>query len=248
MKIDLPISNFKLKGNKLYLNKNIIEYEAIPKYKKQLIEKLISRNAFGSALFVLNNYVNVVKINESRVNLIEYKSYLEECNKLMRENTVELKEAQVDRPFFNLKGIKMFESKEGIIKEINNKLYLEKFNQVRKTLPKRHFIKEEAEGTQCSDIAEKKDQEVGSLQRPKKTKKVIVKEEKKPFTPNEVSKYVDSFNSKTGSHKHTEDFTWLYMAGNVDGMKIKGVSGTQIFDINSGEYLGDYNRWIKEEN
>ena len=32
-------------------------------------------------------------------------------------------------------------------------------------------LKEECEGTQCSDIAEKKDQEVGSLQKPKKPKK-----------------------------------------------------------------------------
>ena len=36
------------------------------------------------------------------------------------------------------------------------------------------------------------------------------------------------------------------MAGQVDGFKIKGVSGTQIFDISSGEYLGPYDKWIKE--
>ena len=38
-------------------------------------------------------------------------------------------------------------------------------------------LNEEAEGTQVSDIAEKKDQEVGSLQKPKKPKKLIDKSE-----------------------------------------------------------------------
>lgn len=338
MKINLPISNLKLSGNKLYINDLVVEYEDIPKYKKQLVEKLISKNAYGSALFVLNSYVNVKAINESNVSLIEYKSYLEECNKLMKECTVKLKEAQLNKPFFNLKGIKMFESKEGIIREVNNNLYLENFNQTKETLHEKYLksakygspewhtykvnnkeykfecqtwetknswghsvklynedksnvlsesvvrckdktcnnfkftineackkainnypnLKEdleklsnlvlsEEEGTQCSDIAEKKDQNVGGLQKPKKRKKLIVKESSRNFTPSELDKYVESYNSKTGSHKHPEDFTWLYMAGNVDGMKIKGVRGTQIFNVSSGEYLGDYNKWIKEE-
>lgn len=121
------------------------------------------------------------------------------------------------------------------IKDFNTKV-----DQVKKDL------QEEAEGTQTTDIAEKKDQSVGSLQKAKKPKKFIVKEEKKPFTPGEIDKYVANYNSKTGSHKHPEDFTWLYMAGNVDGMKINGVKDTQIFDVNSGEYLGSYSEYMKE--
>ena len=71
-------------------------------------------------------------------------------------------------------------------------------------------------------------------------------EGKKPFVPAEIDDYVKSYNSKTGKHKKKEDFSWQYMAGKVDGMKIKGVKGNQIFDINTREYLGDYDTYMNE--
>lgn len=437
MKINLPINNFKLEGNKVFINDLIVEYEEISEDTREIVESLISKGAYGSALLTLNMFYNVKKFNEADYSHKDYVSYLSECNNLMEECVVETKEAHNFRPLINLNGLEIMENATSIARGKGDTLLIEDFRTGRTVLNERYLksakygspewhtykiggneyefkcqtwetrggwghsvtlydtrnfdiiaevdvryynrtwesftfqtamlkacreamnkydnleadmdqlydriqegdrgtraemqrttisesanvfnrdeakkvlgggnivviskkgyvptnfivadgavfynnreisfgwnmhpnmrtvedlldfmekmsnegytisynMTEEAEGTQCSDIAEKKDQSVGSLQKPKKPKKFIVKEEKEPFTPSEIDKYVANYNSKTGSHKHPEDFTWMYMAGTVDGMKIKGVKGTQIFDVNSGEYLGSYNDYAKE--
>ena len=355
MKINLPINNFKLEGNKVFINDLIVEYEEISEDTREIVESLISKGAYGSALLTLNMFYNVKKFNEADYSHKDYVSYLSECNNLMEECVVETKEAHNFRPLINLNGLEIMENATSIARGKGDTLLVEDFRTGRTVLNERYLksakygspewhtykigdneyefkcqtwetrggwghsvtlydtrnfdiiaevdvryynrtwesftfqtamlkacreamnkydnleadmnqlydrieegdrgtraemqrttISEEAEGTQCSDIAEKKDQSVGSLQKPKKPKKFIVKEEKEPFTPSEIDKYVANYNSKTGSHKHPEDFTWMYMAGTIDGMKVKGVKGTQIFDVNSGEYLGSYNDYVKE--
>ena len=355
MKINLPINNFKLEGNKVFINDLIVEYEEISEDTREIVESLISKGAYGSALLTLNMFYNVKKFNEADYSHKDYVSYLSECNNLMEECVVETKEAHNFRPLINLNGLEIMENATSIARGKGDTLLVEDFRTGRTVLNERYLksakygspewhtykigdneyefkcqtwetrsgwghsvtlydtrnfdiiaevdvryynrtwesftfqtamlkacreamnkyndleadmnqlydrieegdrgtraemqrttISEEAEGTQCSDIAEKKDQSVGSLQKPKKPKKFIVKEEKEPFTPSEIDKYVANYNSKTGSHKHPEDFTWMYMAGTIDGMKIRGVKGTQIFDVNSGEYLGSYNDYVKE--
>ena len=231
MFITMPIKSFKLDGNKVLINESVIEYEPISDDSREILESLISKGAYGSALLTLNMFYNVKSINESEYTQEDYATYLGECNKLMEVNTIET-EARNFRPLVNLNGLEIMESADHIARGKGNKLLIEDFrlnedsdgytgnsradeivfefseserdviaftkalneisrmeydNQISKDkydecIGKIQYLfvnennsiddlKEEAEGTQCSDIAEKKDQEVGSLQKPKKPKK-----------------------------------------------------------------------------
>jgi hypothetical protein len=171
MKINLPISKFKFENNRIYVNDLIVEYENVSEDTQEILESLISKGAYGSALLTLNMFYNVKSFNEAAFTHSEYLEFLSECNKLLEEKEclVEASEALSFKPLINLKGLEIMESDNYIARGKNNKLFIEDFR-----------LNEECEGTQCSDIAEKKDQEVGSLQKPKKRKKLIVKENNVP--------------------------------------------------------------------
>lgn len=231
MFITMPIKSFKLDGNKVLINESVIEYEPISDDSREILESLISKGAYGSALLTLNMFYNVKSINESEYTQEDYATYLGECNKLMEVNTIET-EARNFRPLVNLNGLEIMESADHIARGKGNKLLIEDFrlnedsdgytgnsradeivfefseserdviaftkalneisrmeydNQISKDkydecIGKIQYLfvnennsiddlKEEVEGTQCSDIAEKKDQEVGRLQKQKKPKK-----------------------------------------------------------------------------
>ena len=270
MFITMPIKSFKLDGNKVKVNESVIEYEDISADTREILESLISKGAYGSALLTLNMFYNVKSINESDYTQEDYERYLGECNNLMEECVVET-EARDFRPLINLKGLEIMESADHIARGKGNKLLIEDFRNL-KTLKEQDItmnedpdegwgedvedltaeffdfvdrvdyeiknarrgsyagigtsiddlaqafsnisdmatelsetfsnaevnyssdedmsesakvkerptgnsraddLKEECEGTQCSDIAEKKDQEVGSLQKPKKVKHIV---------------------------------------------------------------------------
>ena len=231
MFITMPIKSFKLDGNKVLINESVIEYEPISDDSREILESLISKGAYGSALLTLNMFYNVKSINESEYTQEDYATYLGECNKLMEVNTIET-EARNFRPLVNLNGLEIMESADHIARGKGNKLLIEDFrlnedsdgytgnsradeivfefseserdvdtftkslneisrmeydNQIDKDKYDECIkklqdlfvhkdksvddLKEECEGTQSSDIAEKKDQEVGRLQKPKKPKK-----------------------------------------------------------------------------
>jgi len=159
MFITKPIKSFKFDNNKVSINESVIEYEPISDDDKEILESLISKGAYGSALLTLNTKYNVKSINESKYTHKDYVEYLTECNNLMKECVSETK-AHNFRPLINLNGLEIMESADHIARGKGDKLLIEDFR-----------MQEECEGTQCSDIAEKKDQEVGSLQKPKKPKK-----------------------------------------------------------------------------
>lgn len=270
MFITMPIKSFELDGNKVKVNESVIEYEDISADTREILESLISKGAYGSALLTLNMFYNVKSINESDYTQEDYERYLGECNNLMEECVVET-EARDFRPLINLKGLEIMESADHIARGKGNKLLIEDFRNL-KTLKEQDItmnedpdegwgedvedltaeffdfvdrvdyeiknarrgsyagigtsiddlaqafsnisdmatelsetfsnaevnyssdedmnesakvkerptgnsraddLKEECEGTQCSDIAEKKDQEVGSLQKPKKVKHIV---------------------------------------------------------------------------
>jgi hypothetical protein len=56
MFITMPIKNFSLKGNKVRVNESTIEYEDISKDNREILESLISKGAYGSALLTLNTF------------------------------------------------------------------------------------------------------------------------------------------------------------------------------------------------
>ena len=301
--ITKPIKIFKLKGNKVYINENVIEYENISDETREILESLISKGAYGSALLTLNMFYNVKTINEEAYTQEQYLSYLGECNSLMEECVVETK-ARNFRPLINLNGLEIMENANHIARGKGDILLIEDFrdnkhlnesdytemtvadyiyeaidaglvsledigkaalsymssddledmvrmndfyvpNVFNPTGDDEEDMNEACEGTQSSDIAEKKDQEVGSLQKPKKPKKEII-EGNKPFIPDKIDKYVSNYNTKTGKKKQAKDFTWQYMAGKVDGMKVKGDKQTHIFNVDSGDYLGTYSDYMNE--
>lgn len=230
MFITMPIKSFELNGNKVLVNESVIEYENISDDTKEILESLISKGAYGSALLTLNMFYNVKSINESDYTQEDYTKYLEECNKLM-EVCVSETEARNFRPLVNLNGLEIMENENYIARGKGNKLLIEdfrlneefeytgnskadevvfdfsqterdvetftkalneisrmefdneididKYNECIKKLQSLfknrnksiEELSEECEGTQCSDIADKVDQEVGSLQKPKKPKK-----------------------------------------------------------------------------
>ena len=231
MFITMPIKSFKLDGNKVLINESVIEYEPISDDSREILESLISKGAYGSALLTLNMFYNVKSINESEYTQEDYATYLGECNKLMEVNTIET-EARNFRPLVNLNGLEIMESADHIARGKGNKLLIEDFrlnedsdgytgnsradeivfefseserdvdtftkslneisrmeydNQIDKDKYDECIkklqdlfvhkdksvddLKEECEGTQSSDIAEKKDKEVRRLQKPKKPKK-----------------------------------------------------------------------------
>lgn len=233
MFITMPIKTFLLEGNSVRINNTLIEYEEISDDTREILESLITKGAYGSALLTLNMFYNVKSINESSYTQEDYISYLGECNKLMEECTIET-EARNFRPLVNLNGLEIMESANHIARGKGGKLLIEDFRNTKENSLKeaygktqlrfdlidavkvgarryrsefgglkdnilkerilaeidymrdyfangdgiksisydlRESMNEECEGTQCSDIAPKKDQEVGSLQKPKKPKK-----------------------------------------------------------------------------
>lgn len=299
MFITMPIKSFKLKDNKVFINESVIEYEDISADKKEILESLISKGAYGSALLTLNKFYNVKSINESDYTQEDYAKYLEECNKLMKECVSET-EAHNFRPLINLNGLEIMESADHIARGKGNKLLIEDFRTTELNESEEHRytgnshadevvfdfsqterdietftkalneisrmeydndidsekydecikkiqdlfvhkdksiddLKEECEGTQCSDIAGKKDQEVGSLQKPKKPKKhftemfnIPKKHGFKGFRLDEYGHYVRG----------------KYILINEDG-SIKATRKARVID-DYGNVIWDYNQ-VQEE-
>ena len=149
MKINLPINEFKLKGNKIYINDLIVAYEEISEDTKEVLESLISKGAYGSALLTLNTFYNVKSFNESNYSHKDYLSYLSECNKLLKECVVEVHKAHNFRPLINLNGLEIMESKNNIARGKGDTLLIEDFRNI-KSAAEGSSIKEEAEGTQTT--------------------------------------------------------------------------------------------------
>ncbi len=127
MKINLPINNFKLEGNKVFINDLVVEYDEISEDNKEILESLISKGAYGSALLTLNTLYNVKKINEAEYNAEDYLSYLGACNNLMKECVVEVKEARDFKPLVNLNGLEIMESTTNIARGKGDTLLIEDF-------------------------------------------------------------------------------------------------------------------------
>lgn len=130
MFITMPIKSFKLDGNKVKVNESVIEYEDISADTREILESLISKGAYGSALLTLNMFYNVKSINESDYTQEEYEKYLGECNNLMEECVVET-EARDFRPLINLKGLEIMESADHIARGKGNKLLIEDFRNLK---------------------------------------------------------------------------------------------------------------------
>lgn len=126
MFITMPIRNFKLDNNKVFINESVIEYEDISEDNREILESLISKGAYGSALLTLNMFYNVKSINESEYTQEEYSKYLEECNGMMEECVSET-EAHDFRPLINLKGLEIMENADHIARGKGNKLLIEDF-------------------------------------------------------------------------------------------------------------------------
>ena len=291
MFISMPIKNFKLKENKVFINKTSIEYEPISEDIREILESLISKGAYGSTLLTLNKFYNVKSINESEYTQEDYSIYLKECNNLMKECVSETK-AHNFRPLINLNGLEIMENENYIargnillVEDFREKLNesgnsradeiildfsqtdrnIEEFTKALNEISRMEYeneidkdvydkcikkiqelfknkemsiddLKEECEGTQCSDIAEKKDQEVGSLQKPKKLKK----------------HFSEMFNipKSHGFKGFRLNEQGLYTRGNYilinENGNVKAVKKARVID-DYGNVLWDYDQVVKEQ-
>ena len=130
MFITMPITHFKLNENKLTINKTVVEYEEISEDAREILESLISKGAYGSALLTLNMFYNVKSINESDYTQEDYSIYLGECNKLMEECVSET-EAHNFRPLINLGGLEIMEGNDCIARGKGDKLLIEDFRKYK---------------------------------------------------------------------------------------------------------------------
>ena len=127
MFIKMPINNFKLKGNKIFINESIIEYGPISSEHREILESLVSKGAYGSALLTLNKYYDIKSINGSKkYTQLEYSNYIKECNSLMKECVSETN-AHNFRPLVNLDGLEIMENANNIARGKGDKLLIEDF-------------------------------------------------------------------------------------------------------------------------
>lgn len=179
MFITKPIAKFEYKDNTLTINESAFKFNKSVD-DLELIESLISKGAYASALLYLNKNSLLESVDNNKITMQEYRSYLQECTNLMKENVYELKASNL-RPLCSINGLEILENDNHIFRG-KSKLFVEDF---------REEISEEAEGTQVSDIAPKRDQELG----------------KKVIKPKKVKHLVDSYDFNVGFNHKFKGFT-----------------------------------------
>ena len=128
MFITMPIARIEFTDNTLRINENSFHYNISNSFDIELLESLISKGAYGSALLYLNNTSILESINETKVAEKEFKKYLQECKNLLKENVYEL-EASNLRPLCSIRGLEILESDTNIYRG-KTKLFVEDFRGV----------------------------------------------------------------------------------------------------------------------
>ena len=137
MKIKMPIKRFNLRENKVYINDLVVEYEGISDEHRAVLESLISRGAYASALLTLNKFYDVKLIKESG-KPITYLDYLTECGRLLKECVVE-GEAQKPNELINIDGLSLCESLGKVYRKVGDKYFYEDFRAGKTVISERYM-------------------------------------------------------------------------------------------------------------
>lgn len=125
MFITMPIARIEFTDNILLINENSFHYNISNNFDAELLESLISKGAYASALLYLNKTSLLESINETKVTKKEFKEYLQECKNLLKENVYESKASNL-RPLCSINGLEILESDTNIYRG-KNKLLVEDF-------------------------------------------------------------------------------------------------------------------------
>ena len=120
--------------NKIDFNKNVLKINETTtiKFNKcdldvELIESLISKGAYASALLYLNSKCLVENINGEILTKESYSNYLQECKDLLKENVYETT-ASGFRQLCNINGLEILENNKFVARG-KTKLYVENFKE-----------------------------------------------------------------------------------------------------------------------
>ena len=230
MFITKPIDRMEFSKDTLTINENSFHFNISDSFDNELLESLILKGAYASALLYLNKTSMLESINEEKVTQNKFREYLQECKNLLKENVYEMKASNL-RPLCSINGLEILESANNIFRgkdrllvedfrrnpiaedtdrlidefinlgytedikdrymdllteisrrENENEIDVEEYAAAIKRAQQAYTnlvrsIKEEAEGTQSSDIAPKVDQDLGNkCIETNKTKKLFTKE------------------------------------------------------------------------
>lgn len=142
MFITMPIARIEFTDNILRINENSFHYNTSNSFDAELLESLISKGAYASALLYLNKTSLLESINETKVTKKEFKEYLQECKNLLKENVYESKASNL-RPLCSINGLEILESDTNIYRG-KNKLLVEDFRKSKKALKEQDITMSES--------------------------------------------------------------------------------------------------------
>lgn len=126
MFITKPIELFDYKDSFLKINESTFCFSK-NKDDEELLESLISKGAYATALLYLNKNHILESINGNKINSDEYTSYLKECKDLLKENVYDVSVPNL-KPLCNIDSLEILESDNCIFRG-KNKLFLEDFRE-----------------------------------------------------------------------------------------------------------------------
>lgn len=126
MFITKPIELFDYKDNFLKINESTFCFSK-NKDDEELLESLISKGAYATALLYLNKNHILESINGNKISSNEYTSYLKECKDLLKENVYDVSAPNL-KPLCNIDSLEILESDNCIFRG-KNKLFLEDFRE-----------------------------------------------------------------------------------------------------------------------
>ena len=126
MFITKPIELFDYKDNFLKINESTFCFSK-NKDDEELLESLISKGAYATALLYLNKNHILESINGNKINMDEYTGYLKECKDLLKENVYDVSVPNL-KPLCNIDSLEILESDNCIFRG-KNKLFLEDFRE-----------------------------------------------------------------------------------------------------------------------
>lgn len=129
MFITKPIKEFSIDNNVLKINEKEFRFSGMENLDNEILESLISKGAYASTMLYLNKNCLLESVNNKKITSRQYRSYLRECKKLLKENVYEATEGNF-KPLGNINGLELLENDEHIARG-KHKLMIEDFRTLK---------------------------------------------------------------------------------------------------------------------
>lgn len=127
MFISRPIKKIELKENVLRINDKEFTFSSNSCLDREIVESLINKGAYASALLYINKNSLLESIDGNKISKEEYKSFLQECKNLLKENVYKASDNSF-RPLGNINGLELMENDKYIARG-KHTLFIEDFRQ-----------------------------------------------------------------------------------------------------------------------